>query len=122
MICGLSWLLYYLCNLFNSKRKRRKRVNDIKITVNLVVFSIAVAVWVILGAFKLAGQGLDSDLAFLFAALTGVVLTIVQGFEKGVTFTSKGATIEKTDTVNVGSIIGMIHILGGAVEKGSISF
>ena len=74
-------------------------MNDIKITVNLVVFSIAVAVWVILGAFKLAGQGLDSDLAFLFAALTGVVLTIVQGFEKGVTFTSKGATIEKTDTV-----------------------
>jgi uncharacterized membrane-anchored protein len=74
-------------------------MNDIKVTVNLAVFTVAVIIWIALGILKACpGYTLNPDLAFLFAALTGVVLTIVQGFEKGVTFSSTTETTTENKT------------------------
>ncbi len=71
-------------------------MNDIKIAVNLYVFALAVIIWVILGALTaIPNYAMPQPLSFLFATLTGVILTIVQGFKEGVTFNS---TTETTST------------------------
>jgi hypothetical protein len=74
-------------------------MNEIKIAVNLYVFTLAVVVWVVLlGLTAIPGYDMPEPLAFLFATLTGVILTIVQGFKEGVTFTSTTSTDTMTHT------------------------
>jgi hypothetical protein len=79
-------------------------VNDIKVSVNLATFTVAVIVWIALGVLTaLPSYTLPPSLSFLFATLTGVILTIVQGFEKGVTFSSTTETASSTTTTTATS-------------------
>ena len=74
-------------------------MNEIKIAVNLYVFTLAVVVWVVLLALTaVPNYDMPEPLAFLFATLTGVILTIVQGFKEGVTFNSTTTTDTRTLT------------------------
>jgi len=68
-------------------------MNEIRIAVNLYVFALAVFIWVVLMALTaLPNYTMPEPLSFLFATLTGVILTIVQGFKEGVTFSSTTET------------------------------
>jgi len=81
----------------NNHVDRRNNVNEIKIAVNLYTFGVAVCVWIALGVLTaIPSYTLPPSLAFLFATLTGVILTIVQGFEKGVTFSSTTESTSKS--------------------------
>lgn len=97
-------------------------MNEIRIAVNLYVFALAVLIWVILGGLTaLPDYNMPEPLSFLFATLTGVILTIVQGFKEGVTFNpttetsftsiktstteTKGAENEKADSVATDSTL-----------------
>lgn len=77
-------------------------MNEIKIAVNLYVFALAVAIWVVLGGLTaIPNYDMPEPLSFLFATLTGVILTIVQGFKEGVTFSStteSSTVLTKTST------------------------
>lgn len=65
-------------------------MNDIKVSVNLATFAIAVVVWLALGILlAVPNYNMPSELRYLFSTLTGVILVIVQGFERNVTFRNK---------------------------------
>jgi hypothetical protein len=77
-------------------------MNEIKIAVNLYVFALAVLIWVMLGGLTaIPGYDMPEPLSFLFATLTGVILTIVQGFKEGVTFNSTTETVISTKTSSI---------------------
>jgi hypothetical protein len=78
-------------------------MNEIRIAVNLKVFNVMLWVWLFLGlltAIPSEYYELPPPLAFLFATLTGGLLIIWQGFEKGVTFssTTESTTLSTTTT------------------------
>jgi hypothetical protein len=79
-------------------------MNEIKVVVNLYVFALAVLVWIVLGGLTaIPGYDMPEPLSFLFAALTGVVLTIVQGFKDGVTFKSSTESTSTTTSTTATS-------------------
>ncbi len=79
-------------------------MNDIKVTVNFGTFVTVMIVWVLLLSL-IAIQSVRSPvydlpdvLMNLFMLITGSVMTVFQGFEKGVTFGSKTETIATSTT------------------------
>ncbi len=91
-------------------------MNEIKIAVNLYVFALAVLVWLVLLALTaIPGYTMPQPLSFLFAALTGVVLTIVQGFKDGVTF--KSTTLPDPDPLTPDQIAAKVQELKAIIAK-----
>jgi len=67
-------------------------MNDVKVTVNFGTFVVVMIVWIVLFSVIVI-QSIQSPtydmpdvLMNLFMLITGSVMTIFQGFEKGVTF------------------------------------
>src|ERR1035437_7108036 len=71
-------------------------MNEIRVTVNIVVFVIFVLVWLSILVLKLLGHEIPDDINTLFAMIGGGLIVLFQAFKEGVTFTSKTETSIET--------------------------